>query len=94
MKYFLLSIFIVLLTGCGSDSKKDSTEKIYEIVSIDEFKKNFQTVVDDSGVTYRVMTVDSNSDTTIRLDENEVFLLASGDDFSEKLVVQGKVTIK
>ncbi|CAM4213441.1 hypothetical protein [Vibrio agarivorans] len=93
MKYVGLGMLIVLLAGCGSDSGDSPIGD--NVVSGDDFKKDSETVVDsDTGITYEQIIVDANSDTTISLKDSEVFSLTSGDEYSEKLVVQGNLTIK
>ncbi|MFA0183255.1 hypothetical protein AB4463_23150, partial [Vibrio cyclitrophicus] len=87
-----LVVFIAFLSGCGGDSKSSSSQGV---VSVDDFKKNYETVIDsDTGVTYRQITVDEGAQTTISLKDNEVFSLTSSDGYSEKLVVKGNLTIK
>ncbi|GAL16029.1 hypothetical protein JCM19233_7051 [Vibrio astriarenae] len=93
MKYIGLSVLVVLLAGCGSDSGDDT--QTGNVVSGDDFKKESETVVDqDTGITFEQIIVDESSDTTISLKDSEVFALTSSDEYSEKLVVQGTLTIK
>lgn len=94
MKYLGLVVFISLLSGCGGGSDSSSSSG-GNVVSADDFKKNFETVIDsDTGVTYQQFTVEEGSKTTISLKDSEVFTLASSDEISEKLVVKGNLTIK
>ncbi|MGL6257785.1 hypothetical protein [Vibrio sp. WXL103] len=93
MKRNAVGILVVLLAGCGSDS--DGGQSTVNEISQDEFKQDSEMVIDEStGQAHKQMAVEEQSEITIRLDKDQVFSLESGDEYAEKLVVQGNLTIK
>jgi major membrane immunogen (membrane-anchored lipoprotein) len=95
MKRISLSIFIVLLTGCGgSDGGKEQDENQASFTQGD-FKKNPEIIVDqETGKTLEQITVSSDETTTVTLKNNEVFSLTSSESKAEALVIKGSLTIK